>query len=67
MGDGGSVRIDAVEKEPQMPQHTIGLLGTRIVHTGTDEAVHPSNFGPGEHDLLNEWQQYLDGVRTGGE
>lgn len=49
-----------------MPQHTIGLLEVRIIHNETEEQLHPSNFGPGGVDLLDEWATYLKRVRTSG-
>lgn len=49
-----------------MPQYTIGLLGTQIVHVQSDEVVHPSNFGPSADDLLVEWKTYMENVGAGG-
>lgn len=49
-----------------LPQHTIGLLGARIVHTQTDVVVHPANFGPNAQDLLDEWKAYMTGIGHGG-
>lgn len=49
-----------------MPQHTIGLLEIRILHTETSTEVHPSNFGPNQLDLRVLWTDYLNEVQGKG-
>jgi len=50
-----------------MPQHTVGLLEATVIFNANDTAVHPSNFGPGKTDLLEEIAEYIDHVgRSGG-
>ena len=45
-----------------MPMHTIGLLEVRVVHNRTGADVHPSNFGPGGSDFLDDWNEFLKQV-----
>ncbi|WP_431230471.1 hypothetical protein [Paenarthrobacter nicotinovorans] len=50
-----------------MPQHTVGLLEVRVVHSQSATDVHPVNFGDEQYDLRELWSAYLQEVlRDGG-
>lgn len=49
-----------------MPQHTVGLLEVTVIHHQGDVIVHPSSFGAGQIDLLEEIDSYLKYVELSG-
>jgi hypothetical protein len=49
-----------------LPNHTVGLLEVRVVHSHTSTDVHPVNFGDGQHDLSELWLAYLREVEQEG-
>ena len=59
-------RLRDCPKEEGMPKYTIGLLELKVIHTLTDEEVHPSNFGPQEKDVLDDWSGYLKKIAQEG-